>query len=206
MKSDIIKLSTTGKGFEEALAMTEKTGTYCGLDTKQNLRLRLLAEEMVGLLRGSIADNFDADYWINQSDKRFELHLKADIILTSAARKEIIAISTSGSNKAARGFMGKIREFIAVTLLSDEVQSDIADGLSYGMMYLGSPSAYPTYASNYMWSMRQYASGIESHKDENTEAEEAYDELEKSIVANIADDIEVSIKGSTVEIVIYKQF
>jgi len=206
MKSDIIRVSTSGTGFSEALALTEKTGTYCGLDTKQNLRLRLLAEEMIGLLRGSIANNFEADYWVYQKEKKFELHLKANINLTSAARKEIISVSSSGSNKAARGFMGKIREFIAVNLLSDEARSDITDGFSYGLMYMGSPSSYPTYSSSYIWSLRQYATGVADHRSDNAEAEEAYDELEKSIVANIADEIEVSIQGSVVEIIIYKQF
>ena len=36
--------------------------------------------------------------------------------------------------------------------------------------------------------------------------EEAFDELEKSIVASIADDVKVSVKSNHAEIVIEKQF
>ena len=57
----------------------------------------------------------------------------------------------------------------------------------------------------YTWSMQKYQRGLESMKQDNVEPEEAWDELEKSIVANIADDVLVGIKNNTVELIIKKK-
>ena len=38
------------------------------------------------------------------------------------------------------------------------------------------------------------------------EATEAWDELERSIIANIADDVKVKILGNKVEIIVFKNF
>ena len=46
---------------------------------------------------------------------------------------------------------------------------------------------------------------VDKVKSENMAARAAWDELEKSIVANIADDVKVSVKGNNVELVIEKK-
>jgi hypothetical protein len=48
---------------------------------------------------------------------------------------------------------------------------------------------------------------VKHNLDENMAgAAEAWDELEKSVVSNLADDVKVSINGRNVEMVILKQF
>ena len=47
---------------------------------------------------------------------------------------------------------------------------------------------------------------VRSSQEQNEEAAEAWDELEKSIVANLADDVSVKIEGSYVQIAITKAF
>ena len=59
---------------------------------------------------------------------------------------------------------------------------------------------------NFEWSYLQYKEGLEENKAENDAAGEAWDELEKSIVGNIADDVRVSVRGDVVELVITKAF
>ena len=46
----------------------------------------------------------------------------------------------------------------------------------------------------------------EGMRRDDAGAREAWDELEKSIVANLADEVEIYIQGSHVELVIYKKF
>ena len=60
-------------------------------------------------------------------------------------------------------------------------------------------------ANAYQWSLAKYRAGIDAAKDSDKNAEEAWDELEKSIVANIADDVRVGVKGDAVELVIEKR-
>ena len=57
-----------------------------------------------------------------------------------------------------------------------------------------------------VWTMSGYTNEIRKNIDKSSEAREAWDELEKSIVANIADDIKVSIAGKKAEITVYKAF
>ena len=71
-----------------------------------------------------------------------------------------------------------------------------------GLMSLGCQAG--SYAGSYSWSMSTYVASIE--KAEAVQVEAAKDELEKSIVANLADDVTVHIVNSDVEIAIYKSF
>ena len=60
MKTEKIVVTSQGQGIADALTLTEKAGVYAGLDKKPALHLRLLAEELIGLLRG-IAGEVEAE-------------------------------------------------------------------------------------------------------------------------------------------------
>ncbi len=51
MKSDVIKLTMAGDGIEDALHAASDSAAYRGLGKKEALHLRLLTEEMLGMLR-----------------------------------------------------------------------------------------------------------------------------------------------------------
>lgn len=207
MKTEEIIVSSQGIGWDESMAVTERLGTNCGLDRKSSLRLRLLAEELIGLMRG-IAGKVEAVYWAENTGREFELHLRSDIVMTQEIRKQIIAVSTSGENSANRGFFGKIREMIAVALLPDEFGISVLSGLSLGMMGVAdaSPEAQMIATENMNWSLIQYRNQIEKARGRDGAADTAWDELEKSIVASVADEITVKVSGSHVEITISKKF
>ena len=63
MKTDVIEISPTGEGMAEALRQTEKAAAFQNLNPKQGLRLRLLAEEMMGMLRTLVGEG-QASYWV----------------------------------------------------------------------------------------------------------------------------------------------
>ncbi|HCH28618.1 MAG TPA: hypothetical protein DEW35_03830 [Ruminococcaceae bacterium] len=69
-----------------------------------------------------------------------------------------------------------------------------------------SSAARQTMTESIIWSMNKYKTEIDSDRNINTEFKDAWDELEKSIVASIADDVVVKITGSVVEISIKKAF
>jgi hypothetical protein len=204
MNTAEIKINTHGVGMEEALSATEKLGLDCGLSHKENLRLRLLAEELIGLMRG-ITGNVEAVYRASREEKSFALRLSADVVLDQDMRKELLAASTSGKNTAARGFMGKIREMIAIVLLPKS-QASVMASMSLGLISLGSPMGYAAGEDIYTWSMNTYMTELKNNTAEEEKVMEARDELEKSIVANLADDVSVNIVGSRVEITITKAF
>ena len=204
METAEIKITSLGEGMEEALAATEQLGLDSGLGHKENLRLRLLAEELIGMMRG-ITGSVEADYQARQEDGEFTLRLSTGVSMSMELRKQLLAASSSGRNAAAKGLMGRIRDMVAAVMLPEKGESTIPSGLSLGLMSMGSPSRYRS-GEAYAWTLKQYMSEIRSSREQDEEAAEVWDELEKSIVAKLADDVSVKIEGSNVEIAITKAF
>ena len=53
---------------------------------------------------------------------------------------------------------------------------------------------------SYVWSLNKYKVSVQESE------KEAWDELEKSIIANLADDVIVGVKGKQASIVVVKKF
>ena len=53
-----------------------------------------------------------------------------------------------------------------------------------------------------IWSLNNYREGLEQADDSDAPVKEAWDELEKSIVASIAKDVVVGVKKDRVEMTI----
>ena len=209
MKTETVIITSRGSGMAEALLATEKLGADNGLAKKEKLRLRLLSEELIGLMRG-IAGDVEALYWVEQAEKKYELHLKANVPMAPEIRRQLLAASSSGKNAAARGFMGKLREMVAVALLPQDQETAVQGDMAMGVLREENGSGRSTIrnprAQAYAWSMKQYKSELKQNSKKDEKAAEAWDELEKSIVANLADEVSVSIVGSSVEITIFKTF
>ena len=196
MKTEKISINNRELGMTVALVMTEKLGAEQGLERKQILHLRLLAEELFSMLR-SLTGEVDAEYWLEYEGKRFDIHMKSDVRLTDELRQQFLSASTSGENAAAKGVMGKLRVMIAEAL----VTRPSVPAFSLGLVSAASPTAQVAGANAYQWSMEKYKAEVKKQEDA-----ESWDELEKSIVANIADEVSVRIIGANVEIIVTKAF
>ena len=80
MKTDVIVVSNKGEKMEEALNQAEKFAQFKGLDRKKALHLRLLTEEMMGMMR-SITGETEGEFWIEDDTETAELHLRVRTIL-----------------------------------------------------------------------------------------------------------------------------
>ena len=208
MKSNICKLNEDLTCLEAVLNEVEKVTTYNGLEDKKALRLRLLAEELCGMLPGLI-ENFSGEFWAENDGGNYELHveLKADD-MNIDLRDELISVSKSGKNAAAKGVMGKIRA-VAETMLLAASDPNLPMPLPTGEFYdchgynMGFGYIDPAISVEtgyvYSWSLFNYKTAVGEKVDE-------YAELERSIVAKLADDITVGVRGSNVEIVVKKSF
>jgi hypothetical protein len=199
MKTDVITVSSKGAQMEAALIQADKVAAYKEMDRKNALHLRLLTEEMMGLMR-SITGDVTGKFWIQDEDGVYELHLQTEKWLTSETREKLLAASTTGKNESAKGLMGRLRNFFEIG--ADEDVAAFANPLVLPGMYEHTTS--PT--MDWEWSMVQYEEALAAYKPEKEEtAQQARDELEKSVVAHVADDIKVGIKGRTVEMTILKK-
>ena len=192
MKSDIIAVSSRGSDrTAEVLAEAERVAAYQKLSAKNALHLRLLAEETMGLVR-AIARDVQGEFWIENDGPQYELHLRAETDMDLAKREKLIAASTKGINEAERGLMGKIRAFF-----------EPAEGIP---LYLDFDSTPNGIYSDLMWSMSVYQQQLQQQmREKRAGAAEAWDELEQSVVAHVADDVKVGIRGSEVEMIVSKR-
>ena len=199
MKTDVITVSSKGSQMEAALIQADKVAAYKEMSQKSALHLRLLTEEMMGLVR-SITGDVTGQFWIEDQDGVYELHLLTEKWLTSEKREKLLAASTTGKNESARGLMGRLRNFFEIG--ADEDVAMFSNPLVLPGMY----EQASTPVMDWEWSMVEYQEALDSCRTEKKETvQEARDELEKSVVAHVADDIKVGIKGRTVEMTIIKK-
>ncbi len=199
MKTDVIVLDGNDVRFEEALAQAEKVSVYKALSRKDSLHLRLLTEELLGLMR-SVTGNRDGRFWIEDQEGVFSLHLSVRMRMDSRIRGTLIGASSTGKNENARGFMGKLRD-----LFDRGADNDVA-ALSSPLMLSGVFDHSTTPALDWEWSMTRYQENVRQQaKHDDPEAKAAWDELEKSVVRNVADEVKVSILSDKAEMVILKK-
>lgn len=201
MKSNICTLNKESMDLNKLLHEVEKTAQYNDLTVKQTLHLRLLAEELIGMLP-ELLEYCEGIFWLENNGSQYELHVKVSPTGWDAeTRKRLLSISTSGKNSAVKGVMGKVHAAIEYMLYGAGEKDMVVDPIeSYNFYNIGLSAN--TYYYNY-WSLSNYRSGIEENKDSNSEP---WDELEKSIIANLADDVMVGFLDDTVDVIVKKNF
>jgi hypothetical protein len=147
----------------------------------------------------NIIDDFDGELWIEFENNVCKVNISIDIPEFNTEKKEeLIGIAKNKKNAAVVGIVGKIRNAVENLFLDEERMQALA--LSTHSM--GTAMGYSEgvdYA--YLWKLEEYRNSVK--KDEQAEA---WDELEKSIVAKLADDVIVGVRGKNVEIIIKKEF
>lgn len=186
MKSDVIHIANDGTGIAEALKQTEAVAVFKSLSQKDSIHLMLLAEEMTSMVK-ALTGELTAQYWIETEGNVFQLHLCTNTAMNSDKREKLLAVSTSGKN-STKGFMAKVKSAFEAAIGS--MEKGYADTVGLGLVESGGNIGFSE------WTLTQYK---QNAKDED------WDELERSIVAKLADEVKVSINGSNVEMIIEKR-
>lgn len=198
MKSNVCKIENGTRDLEAILKESERVAEYNGLSHKQALQLRLLCEEIDGMLP-NIVDDFEGELWIDFEDGVCKVNVSVQFPEVNADKKaELISIAKDQKNAAAVGIVGKIRNAIENFFLDEDIMTaatistrpySLATGYCDGVDY------------DYLWRLEEYRKSVK--KEEQVEA---WDELEKSVIASVADDVIVGVRGKRAEIVILKKF
>ncbi len=192
MKTDVMIASGDEKQIEAMLSEVDKVAVYKNLSPKGALQLRLLAEEMMGLIR-AVTGKKEGEFWIEDSDDLFEMHLKVKTLMDEARREQMLSVSSTGENEATKSFLGWIASFF----------EPAANVPTFHTAPMG---AAPQMYGSMDWSMEDYRSQLQEYREQNKEGSiEAWDQLEKSVLAHVADDVKVSIRGRVVELIILKK-
>ena len=198
MKSNICKINDGVKDLDAILKECEKFAEYNAFEKKQALHLRLLCEEIDGLLPNILGD-FAGDFWIEYQDGVCKINVSIEFFDFSVEKKtELIKIAKNKKNSAVNGIVARIRSAIEDFFL------DGGDVRDYEMLDNSYFAIENTDGVNYysiIWNLKQHKKMVQQKKNEDD-----WDELEKSIIASIADDITVGVKGRRANIVIIKKF
>jgi len=208
MISEKLTISSTDERIRAASEFVEKTVPEWNRNPHEILRVRLLVEETMGMLR-AILDEYEGWMWFEEEPEQIEIRFSLRAVMSPEKRENLIGVSTSGKNAAARGIMGKIGTIIANGLADYGYTLDLTEE------YAGGPVSYwrlgvdaPTDGSElyaYDWSLSRYRMGVAEQRKENSGADEAWDELEKSIVGRLADDVKVGVRGGKIEMTILRK-
>jgi len=198
MKSNICALSSNAAFDRKLLDEVEKCAAYNGLDPKSSLRLTLLTEELIRMLP-NLTEGFQGSFWLENEGSAYELHVSLKMENRDVDSLEtFLSISKSGRNAASVGVMGKLRSAVEMMLYGIDPKY-LPDDFYY-------MSAGINLADNNImaWSLNRYIQKLDGISRE--ESSEEWDELEKSVIAKLADDVVVGMKGKQVDIVVKKKF
>ena len=201
MKTSRIVVYNDGRGMSDALSEVERFGACQGLNYKEALRFRLLAEEMMRMVR-SMMGRFQGSFWAEGTEKEAELYLEARARADYELQRQIPAFSGRWENPMPRGFMGRVRGIFESFIVSTE-----AAGLYIrdyeGMITSGD---FNGFLYDQMWTMSRFKNGIGESISGSGRAGWNGEELKNSIVARMADEVLVGKHSDIVQLVIKKTF
>lgn len=207
--SEQLFLAADDSSLEKAYENVDGLIASLQLHKKDSLHVKLLVEETIGMVKG-ITGKFKGLLWVEKFDSQCSVKLISKTLMNADIKHDMLSMSSSGKNDLAKGTMGKIKDIIETGLLNYESVMKLQqeyNGVSIGFGGLGvyndiglanNPGAF----SGFMWSMTDYQKQLKEGKDSNEGMKAAWDELEKSIVASIAKDVVVGVKGNNVELTI----
>lgn len=196
MRSNVCKIEKGVKDLDAILKESEKVAVYNGLNPKQTLQLRLLCEDIDGMLPKMI-DDFEGDFWIDFEDGVCKVNISIQFAqFNSNKKKELLSLAKDKKNASVKGVVAKIGAAIEEFFLDeDKINAMCMASECNGIVLDNRVDSY------YSWSLDQYRSNVRKAKKV-----EEWDELEKSVIASIADDIIVGVKGLRADITIIKKF
>ena len=207
MTTDHIAFNSSEKPIERILEEAERLASYENYGPKDSLRLRLLAEETVGMVNG-ITEDIEAAVWFEGGQDDCRIHITGKTNMSRSKFDELMLMSTTGKNTLAKGVMGKINEVIQLTFMSPGDLSKCAI-INYGLLSPEDTMRDPTFAfqtlQSNMWSLKQYRESLFDEKDSDQANADAWDELEKSVVGTLADDVQIGINRDKVEVTIIRK-
>ena len=202
MKTNIYKITRTEADYPAIAALVAEAAGYGQLSPRQMRRLLLLSEELIEMLPHLLLST-ETDFWIEAEDEVYEVHASISMKghLSAPERARVLSVSSTGKNAAAVGIMNKIR--IAAEIMI--ANYGLAEGTSNPMVS-AHPQAFYSMGMVPRKNSPTIRWSLSSYKDSARADSQAWDELEKSVIANAADDVTVGIINQRTEITVTKRF
>ena len=197
IRTEELYIDSTEEKEKAALAVADEFINSLVPDKKEAMHIRLLAEETIGMVKAMTGD-FEAYFWLEKEAEEYRVKLNVRADISRAKKEELLSLSTTGENVAVKGFMGRIREMIEDGLRDFDatIKKQSQYGGNNGYTYVGMGTIdESSNGAPLLWSLNDYKDSL------NDEVEE-WDELERSIVANLAKEVTVGIRSNVVDMTI----
>ena len=198
MTTVILWISDSVRRNDDAYDMMKEFAEKNGITGKDCYHLGLLTEEVLGMAN-QILHVYDGELWVESTATGYEIILEAAVHKKTSGK----AVPTA----SPEGFMAKIAEMLNCSYVFEntmETPEDLAGMLPDYMRYgIQEEKEAKVWAGR--WSLSAYRDNLRNRREENPKAEPALDELEKSIVAHLADEVTIGIHGQKIRLVIAKE-
>ena len=169
-----------------------------GMEGKDYHHLCLLAEETLGMI-SQMLDVYDGELWLEGTATGYEIILEANVH-ESYHGKDVPAASPEGFMAKVAAMMNCSYMFESLAEMPEDLAGMLPDYMSYGMR---ENKESPAWAGR--WSLSAYRCQLMKSREEKSAARLALEELEKSIVAQLADEVTIGIHGHRIRLVISKR-
>ena len=205
MISDKFTVNSDAERMAAARYAAENFAWKAKLDKKDMLKVDLLVEETLGMVKAMLED-FYGQLWFVMDGRTCEIHFEATADINAERKRELIAVSSSGRNASSKGFMAKLSDVISGAMHGFGKTMDVygEEAVRYGVVHTPGPIAAGTDMMP-IWTLTTYRADLDKARGDAV-ADEALEDLEKSIVARIADDVIVGVKGDRIDLIITKTF
>lgn len=173
----------------EALAQID---TMEGLSPKDRGYLRLLAEEMFSMCR-ELLDVDALDFEVKHDNGQYALRAITKTRVNEKAREQFLSMSSSGKNAANQGIKGMLGAVL------EAFESGAEQELSTSVWAYGMNISSSEYTC--MWSLSKYMDFAPKEK-----VKSEWDGMEKSIIANFADDVSIGVRSGKLVMTVTKTF
>ena len=202
-KSKVMPYSGSDEDIEIAVAEAERYAISENLDNKMKLRIRLLSEELLSLVKG-IPNMSKGNFFVEREEFDYEICFEADGKINRKIRDELIEVSSNNTNEAYSGISGMIGQAIDSMLL---MSNDDKKGLYKASMSTMEESIGKA-DDDYRWSYNVYKEKeLQAIAERQIESDEFGNEvvvkegeLVKSVLTKLADDIKISVRTNHVNI------
>ncbi len=196
VKTDKLWISDTVRRNSDVNDILREFAEKSRIEGKDRNHLYLLAEETLGMVN-QMLNVYDGELWLEGTADGYEIILEADVHESNDEK---------GVPASPEGFMAKVAAMMNCSYVFEslaEVPDDLAgmlpDYMSYGMR---ESKESPAWAGR--WSLSAYRYQLMKNREEKSTASLALEELEKSIVAQLADEVAIGIHGHRIRLVISK--
>ena len=184
-------ISNTVRRNEDAAEIVAEFARKLGITGKEYSHLGLLTEETLSMAT-QLLRVYDGELHLQETPSGYEIILEADVRENEEGN--------AAPAVSPEGFMAKIAEMLNCSYMFDSVMEMpenlaemLPDYMSYGFSEADSETAWAG-----KWSLSAYRQNLLNHSGSDLRL----DELEKSIVARLADEVTVGIYGQRIRLMI----